>query len=81
MCSKSLLRFCCPAGADDQVFDKAKSPEDAAAADGPDKGEDEPKAADTTPILHRIQEAVLQVKQRASSRAKAVGIHDDLSAQ
>eukprot|EP00904_Undaria_pinnatifida_P002651 jgi/Undpi1/12387/HiC_scaffold_5.g02059.m1 len=50
----------------DKVFDKAKSPDDTAAANEPIKGEDEPKAADTTPILHRIQEAVLQslVKNR-----------------
>ncbi|CAM9389683.1 unnamed protein product, partial [Laminaria digitata] len=41
----------------DQVFDKAKTPEDATVAA---EADDEPKAADTTPILHRIQEAVLQ---------------------
>lgn len=45
-----------------QVFDKPKPPE-ASAAVGEVSNTDKPEAANTNPILHRIQEAILQVKR------------------
>lgn len=47
-----------------QVFDKPAPPVDEVAgakAEEPKKESDKPSQADTNPILHRIQEAILQV--------------------